>query len=256
MSASPTGKRAGPGRFGASGAAAKTKATTRPQRSGPGSSGRNRMSFPTSHWASRSRARTSRSGSPAVGRGGSTPAVLSRMPLSRVNSEPFVDRDDPTAGAALARAKPVRRSQAARGRKRHHGPCEKNGEAKARPGAKANFRAREAVPRPAPKRANVPPLSFAWGVPCRTHLRSQPHGTGFNRFRADEYSKGLRERHVSALRAPLRFWKRRWNATGRRAEPPPMPLDRRAFRSTRRRLRGLFVLRRRRPAIGRKSIDD
>ena len=42
--------------------------------------------------------------------------------------EPLVDRDDPAAGAALARAKPVRRSQAARGRKRNHGPGEKNGD--------------------------------------------------------------------------------------------------------------------------------
>ncbi len=78
--------------------------------------------------------------------------------------EPFVDRDDPAAGAALARAKPVRRSQAARGHKRNHGPGEKNGEAHARPGAKVDLRAREAAPRPAPKRANLPPLSSARGV--------------------------------------------------------------------------------------------
>jgi hypothetical protein len=51
--------------------------------------------------------------------------------------EPLVDRDDPGAGAALARAKAVRRAQAARGRKRNHGPGEKNGEAQGRPGAKA-----------------------------------------------------------------------------------------------------------------------
>jgi len=60
--------------------------------------------------------------------------------------EPLVDRDDPGAGDALARAKPVR--------KRNHGR-------EARPGAKAELRAREAAPRPAPKRANLPPLSSA-----------------------------------------------------------------------------------------------
>jgi hypothetical protein len=86
--------------------------------------------------------------------------------------EPLVDRDDPAAGAALARAKPVRRSQAARGRKRNHGPGEKNGEAQARPGRKGEVQAREAAPRPAPKRANLPQLSSARGVRCRTHLRS------------------------------------------------------------------------------------
>jgi hypothetical protein len=51
--------------------------------------------------------------------------------------EPLVDRDDPAAGAALARAKPVRRAQAARGRDFNYGHREKNGEAEARSGAHA-----------------------------------------------------------------------------------------------------------------------
>ena len=62
------------------------KGRVRLHRSKPGSSERKNISWPVSHWASRSRARMSSSGSPGVGRGGSTPAILSRFPSSRINS--------------------------------------------------------------------------------------------------------------------------------------------------------------------------
>jgi hypothetical protein len=239
MSAAPTGKCAGRGPLVDSGATAKTKATTRPQRSGPGSSGRNRMSWPTSHCASRSCARKSRSGSPGVGRGGSIPAILSQMPFSKVNSSRSSTETTrplalPSAGQSpsAAREPPAVVTPGP-------GPAEKDGEAQARPSVKADLRAREAPQSSAPKRANLRPLSFAGAVRCRTHLRSQPHGIGSNRFPVDEHSKVARTPKgcANAVPRPAISYgsrRRRVNVTGRLVETPPMPSDRRAFRQTRR----------------------
>ena len=95
------------------------------------------------NWVRRSCARTSSSGSPGVGRGGSTPAILSRIPPSRVNSsrsltETTRPRVPPSSGQSPAAActstgrasttkaaeKTIARRMSVKERKRRCGPME------------------------------------------------------------------------------------------------------------------------------------